>query len=99
MTHAGSTTLFGLRAGNWWRWQHFADRVLQMTRETRLRLAETAEKNEQETKPRFLRLLTKLPTLPDGDLTAQLRLTEDFTGPSPTPSLLHRPTARPGTDH
>jgi|TARA_R110000796_G_scaffold230037_1_gene347568 twitching motility protein PilJ len=52
---------------------------LQMTRETRLRLAETAEKNDKN-QAAILRLLDEIADLADGDLTAQATVTEDFTG-------------------
>tara|TARA_R110002051_G_scaffold17586_2_gene51186 strand:- start:41548 stop:43587 length:2040 start_codon:yes stop_codon:yes gene_type:complete len=52
---------------------------VQMTRETRLRLAETAEKNDKN-QAAILRLLDEIADLADGDLTAQATVTEDFTG-------------------
>ncbi len=52
---------------------------LQMTRETRIRLAETAEKNDKN-QAAILRLLDEIADLADGDLTAQATVTEDFTG-------------------
>ncbi|MFN3579406.1 MAG: methyl-accepting chemotaxis protein [Pseudomonas sp.] len=52
---------------------------LQMTRETRIRLAESAEKNDQN-QAAILRLLDEIADLADGDLTAQATVTEDFTG-------------------
>lgn len=48
-------------------------------RETRLRLAETAEKNERN-QTAILRLLDEIGDLADGDLTAEATVTEDFTG-------------------
>lgn len=48
-------------------------------RETRIRLAETAEKNERN-QTAILRLLDELGDLADGDLTAEATVTEDFTG-------------------
>lgn len=52
---------------------------VQMTRETRVRLAETAEKNERN-QAAILRLLDEIADLADGDLTAEATVTEDFTG-------------------
>ena len=52
---------------------------LQMTRETRLRLAETAATNERN-QAAILRLLDEIADLADGDLTAEATVTEDFTG-------------------
>ncbi|MBQ0778605.1 MAG: methyl-accepting chemotaxis protein, partial [Pseudomonas sp.] len=52
---------------------------VQMTRETRIRLAETAEKNDKN-QAAILRLLDEIADLADGDLTAQATVTEDFTG-------------------
>ncbi|SDT04210.1 twitching motility protein PilJ [Halopseudomonas xinjiangensis] len=52
---------------------------MQMTRETRIRLAETAEKNNRNQEA-ILRLLDEIADLADGDLTAQATVTEDFTG-------------------
>ena len=52
---------------------------IQMTRETRQRLAETAEKNERN-QAAILRLLDEIADLADGDLTAEATVTEDFTG-------------------
>ncbi|ROZ86210.1 chemotaxis protein [Pseudomonas neustonica] len=52
---------------------------VQMTRETRERLVETAEKNERN-QAAILRLLDEIGDLADGDLTAQATVTEDFTG-------------------
>ncbi|WP_304639208.1 methyl-accepting chemotaxis protein [Pseudomonas sp.] len=52
---------------------------VQMTRETRIRLAETAEKNERN-QAAILRLLDEIADLADGDLTAEATVTEDFTG-------------------
>ncbi|UAW98233.1 type IV pili methyl-accepting chemotaxis transducer N-terminal domain-containing protein [Halopseudomonas nanhaiensis] len=52
---------------------------MQMTRETRVRLAETAEKNTRNQEA-ILRLLDEIADLADGDLTAQATVTEDFTG-------------------
>lgn len=52
---------------------------VQMTRETRQRLAETAEKNERN-QAAILRLLDEIADLADGDLTAEATVTEDFTG-------------------
>ena len=48
-------------------------------RETRIRLAETAEKNERN-QTAILRLLDEIGDLADGDLTAEATVTEDFTG-------------------
>ena len=48
-------------------------------RETRVRLAETAEKNERN-QTAILRLLDEIGDLADGDLTAEATVTEDFTG-------------------
>lgn len=48
-------------------------------RETRIRLAETAEKNERN-QAAILRLLDEIGDLADGDLTAEATVTEDFTG-------------------
>ncbi len=48
-------------------------------RETRVRLAETAEKNERN-QTAILRLLDEIGVLADGDLTAEATVTEDFTG-------------------
>ena len=48
-------------------------------RETRLSLAETAEKNERN-QTAILRLLDEIGDLADGDLTAEATVTEDFTG-------------------
>lgn len=52
---------------------------LQLTRDTRERLAETAEKNERN-QTAILRLLDEIADLADGDLTAEATVTEDFTG-------------------
>lgn len=52
---------------------------VQMTRETRLRLAETAATNERN-QAAILRLLDEIADLADGDLTAEATVTEDFTG-------------------
>ncbi|WP_193074994.1 methyl-accepting chemotaxis protein [Pseudomonas sp. FME51] len=52
---------------------------LQMTRETRQRLAETAATNERN-QTAILRLLDEIADLADGDLTAEATVTEDFTG-------------------
>ena len=52
---------------------------LQMTRETRQRLAETAATNERN-QAAILRLLDEIADLADGDLTAEATVTEDFTG-------------------
>ena len=52
---------------------------MQMTRETRVRLAETADKNERN-QAAILRLLDEIADLADGDLTAEATVTEDFTG-------------------
>ena len=52
---------------------------LQMTRETRLRLTETAATNERN-QTAILRLLDEIADLADGDLTAEATVTEDFTG-------------------
>jgi len=52
---------------------------VQMTRETRLRLAETAEKNDKN-QAAILRLLDEIADLADGDLTAEATVSEDFTG-------------------
>jgi twitching motility protein PilJ len=52
---------------------------LQMTRETRGRLAETAEKNDRN-QAAILRLLDEIADLADGDLTAEATVSEDFTG-------------------
>ena len=52
---------------------------MQMTRDTRIRLAETAEKNNRNQEA-ILRLLDEIADLADGDLTAQATVTEDFTG-------------------
>ena len=52
---------------------------LQMTRETRVRLAETAATNERN-QTAILRLLDEIGDLADGDLTAEATVTEDFTG-------------------
>ncbi len=52
---------------------------LQLTRETRVRLAETADKNERN-QTAILRLLDEIADLADGDLTAEATVTEDFTG-------------------
>lgn len=52
---------------------------LQMTRETRVRLAETAATNERN-QAAILRLLDEIGDLADGDLTAEATVTEDFTG-------------------
>ena len=52
---------------------------LQMTRETRQRLAETAAANERN-QAAILRLLDEIADLADGDLTAEATVTEDFTG-------------------
>lgn len=52
---------------------------LQITRETRERLAETADKNERN-QAAILRLLDEIADLADGDLTAEATVTEDFTG-------------------
>ena len=48
-------------------------------RETRVRLAETAEKNERN-QTAILRLLDEIGDLADGDLTAEATVSEDFTG-------------------
>lgn len=48
-------------------------------RETRRRLAETAEKNDRN-QAAILRLLDEIGDLADGDLTAEATVTEDFTG-------------------
>ena len=48
-------------------------------RETRVRLAETADKNERN-QTAILRLLDEIGDLADGDLTAEATVTEDFTG-------------------
>ena len=48
-------------------------------RETRVRLAETAEKNERN-QTAILRLLDEIGDLADGDLTAEATVTEDCTG-------------------
>ncbi|HHX35712.1 MAG TPA: chemotaxis protein [Gammaproteobacteria bacterium] len=48
-------------------------------RGTRVRLAETAEKNERN-QTAILRLLDEIGDLADGDLTAEATVTEDFTG-------------------
>ena len=48
-------------------------------RETRVRLAEIAEKNERN-QTAILRLLDEIGDLADGDLTAEATVTEDFTG-------------------
>ena len=47
--------------------------------ETRMRLTETAEKNERN-QTAILRLLDEIGDLADGDLTAEATVTEDFTG-------------------
>jgi len=52
---------------------------IQLTRDTRERLAETREKNERN-QAAILRLLDEIGDLADGDLTAQATVTEDFTG-------------------
>ena len=52
---------------------------LQLTRETRIRLAETAATNERN-QAAILRLLDEIADLADGDLTAEATVTEDFTG-------------------
>jgi len=52
---------------------------VQMTRDTRERLAETRDKNERN-QAAILRLLDEIGDLADGDLTAQATVTEDFTG-------------------
>ena len=52
---------------------------LQMTRETRQRLTETAATNERN-QAAILRLLDEIADLADGDLTAEATVTEDFTG-------------------
>ncbi|WP_185268049.1 methyl-accepting chemotaxis protein [Halopseudomonas xiamenensis] len=52
---------------------------VQMTRETRQRLAETAATNERN-QAAILRLLDEIADLADGDLTAEATVTEDFTG-------------------
>lgn len=48
-------------------------------RETRLRLQETAAKNDRN-QAAILRLLDEIGDLADGDLTAEATVTEDFTG-------------------
>ena len=48
-------------------------------RETRVRLAETADTNERN-QTAILRLLDEIGDLADGDLTAEATVTEDFTG-------------------
>ena len=59
---------------------------LQLTRETRQRLAETAAANErnqeaiERNQAAILRLLDEIADLADGDLTAEATVTEDFTG-------------------
>ncbi|NLC00321.1 twitching motility protein PilJ [Halopseudomonas formosensis] len=52
---------------------------LQLTRDTRQRLAETAATNERN-QAAILRLLDEIADLADGDLTAEATVTEDFTG-------------------
>ena len=52
---------------------------LQMTRETRQRLTESAATNERN-QAAILRLLDEIADLADGDLTAEATVTEDFTG-------------------
>jgi twitching motility protein PilJ len=52
---------------------------LQLTRDTRVRLAETAAANERS-QAAILRLLDEIADLADGDLTAEATVTEDFTG-------------------
>lgn len=52
---------------------------LLMVRDSRSRLAETAEKNERNQQA-ILRLLDEIGDLADGDLTVQATVTEDFTG-------------------
>tara|TARA_R110001599_G_scaffold12117_6_gene56888 strand:- start:17216 stop:19249 length:2034 start_codon:yes stop_codon:yes gene_type:complete len=51
----------------------------QSTRNTRLRLRETADANERN-QTAILRLLDELADLADGDLTTSATVTEDFTG-------------------
>ena len=53
--------------------------ALVLVRETRSRLAETAEKNDRN-QAAILRLLDEIGDLADGDLTVQATVTEDFTG-------------------
>ena len=53
--------------------------ALILVRDTRGRLAETAEKNERNQQA-ILRLLDEIGDLADGDLTVQATVTEDFTG-------------------
>ncbi|MCU1718658.1 methyl-accepting chemotaxis protein [Pseudomonas sp. 5P_3.1_Bac2] len=52
---------------------------LVIMRETRIRLAETDEKNERNQQA-ILRLLDEIGDLADGDLTVTATVTEDFTG-------------------
>ncbi|SFM57458.1 twitching motility protein PilJ [Halopseudomonas yangmingensis] len=52
---------------------------LQLSRETRSRLIESAERNERN-QSAILRLLDEIADLADGDLTAEATVTEDFTG-------------------
>ena len=53
--------------------------ALILVRDTRTRLAETAEKNDRN-QTAILRLLDEIGDLADGDLTVQATVTEDFTG-------------------
>ncbi|MCC6074401.1 methyl-accepting chemotaxis protein [Pseudomonas sp. GCM10022188] len=53
--------------------------ALILVRDTRSRLAETAEKNDRN-QTAILRLLDEIGDLADGDLTVQATVTEDFTG-------------------
>ena len=53
--------------------------ALVLVRDTRSRLAETAEKNDRN-QAAILRLLDEIGDLADGDLTVQATVTEDFTG-------------------
>ncbi len=53
--------------------------ALVLVRDTRGRLAETAEKNDRN-QTAILRLLDEIGDLADGDLTVQATVTEDFTG-------------------
>lgn len=53
--------------------------ALILVRDTRARLAETAEKNDRN-QTAILRLLDEIGDLADGDLTVQATVTEDFTG-------------------